>query len=266
MAGLRDGRLVVQEVGMSELSRVAGVVILAVVLASGCTVSVGTTPGAGPEATGAATADPPPGTGASRRADSPGPGNPAGRGYPEDVRLALRTVVEYWEGEFAEHGRDFTEVREVTAYEGRHGPRCGAERIAARNAAYCSGRADFIAYDTEWLGQSWTEIGDTFVYLVIGHEYGHAVQARLGLTSPLTVKSELQADCFAGAYLAATTEGGRLARGRADFEELFRGLGAVADRPGVRWFDTGAHGSALQRRTAFFTGYLTSSGGCTTAW
>lgn len=183
--------------------------------------------------------------------------------YQGDVDAALHTVVQYWQETFAAHQRTFQPVKRVVPYRGGNGPRCGQEQLSAKNAAYCTG-ADYIGYDDAWLAEQWRAIGDTFVYFVIGHEYGHAVQARLGLTAPFTIKSELQADCFAGAYLRGSVDAGRLALQDGDVDELFEGVAAVGDRDGVGWFDAGAHGSANQRRAAFFTGYLTSVKACTT--
>jgi predicted metalloprotease len=175
-------------------------------------------------------------------------------------------VVVFWGARFAETRRPFTPVRRIVPYHGDRGPTCGKERLSARNAAYCPA-LDLIGYDTDWVARMWTTIGDAFVYFLVGHEYGHAVQTRLGLTARFTITGELQADCFAGANLGRMVDDRRLAMERGDLEELFDSLGAVADQPGTGWFASGAHGSALQRRSAFFAGYVTSSvRACTTSW
>ncbi|MBO4210179.1 neutral zinc metallopeptidase [Micromonospora echinofusca] len=237
------------------------------------TVACTPRPTGSPAPTGPGTGDRPSASADPARTGRPGPSvdaprpstaGPPGTGtYEADIGTALRTVVAYWQERFAEEGRTFTPVRRVVAYSGTGGPQCGGKRVPARNAVYCGG-ADFIAYDSVWLRGYWRDIGDTFVYFLVGHEYGHAVQARLGLGSAYSIKNELQADCLAGAYLGGSVRDGRLSLEDGDVEELFRGLAAVADRPQTGWFDPGAHGSALQRRAAFFTGYLASAGACTT--
>lgn len=69
--------------------------------------------------------------------------------------------------------------------------------------------------------------GDTWPYLVIAHEWGHAIQDRLG--DSLTEKaSELQADCLAGAALFGAAADGELILETGDQKEL------AAGRPGPR--------------------------------
>ncbi|WP_432832423.1 neutral zinc metallopeptidase [Dactylosporangium sp. CA-092794] len=239
-----------------------GIVGLVLTLLAGCDpVQAGGEPsGPGPSTAppaGRTTAAAPTGHPTAAPASSPA------KTYQSDVQAALRTVAQYWQDEFAKHGRDFAAVRTFTPYRGAGGPRCGDEQVPAKNAAYCSG-PDYIAYDDEWLREEWSSMGDAFVYYVIGHEYGHAIQQRLGLTAPLTIKSELQADCFAGAYLGGSIADGRLDLDEGDLRELFDAVGSVADQPGVRWFATGAHGSAKQRQIAFFGGYFGTVRSCTT--
>ena len=41
----------------------------------------------------------------------------------------------------------------------------------------------------------------------MAHEYGHAIQARLGLDDQPTVVLEQQADCFAGSWIADIQKG-----------------------------------------------------------
>jgi predicted metalloprotease len=45
------------------------------------------------------------------------------------------------------------------------------------------------------------KIGDAFLFYLLGHEYAHGIQARLGITHQFGIEHELQADCMAGAYL-----------------------------------------------------------------
>ena len=77
----------------------------------------------------------------------------------------------------------------------------------AGNAFYCS-VGDFVAWDTQELFPRLTEQFGAFApALVLAHEWGHAVQARVGFDTYQTVYLEQQADCFAGAWAAHVAVG-----------------------------------------------------------
>ena len=88
---------------------------------------------------------------------------------------------------------------------------------------------------------------------VLAHEFGHAIQARSPQQERLTVLSELQADCFAGAWAAHVEEQGQLEAGDLD-EATFAVLGA-RDVPGTPFTDPRAHGTGFERTRAFSSGY-----------
>ena len=138
---------------------------------------------------------------------------------------------------------------------------CGTEEIGSDNAAYCS-KGDFIAYDVTWAEQAYDKIGDAFIYYLLGHEYAHGIQVRLGGQYQYTIEQELQADCMAGAMIGDSIKNGRLQLEDGDIQELKSGLIAVADQPGQPWFAEGAHGTAEQRTDAFFAGYNGSVDAC----
>ena len=91
-------------------------------------------------------------------------------------------------------------------------PGCGGERRTSYpeiedNAFYCPDE-DFIAFDDELL---FPRLDDDFgrytVAMVLAHEWGHAIQARLGSSLPGVI-TELQADCFAGSWMDRVRDGG----------------------------------------------------------
>jgi hypothetical protein len=115
--------------------------------------------------------------------------------------------------------------------------------------------------------------GDFAQAYVIAHEVGHHIQTQLGINSqvnqlsqqnpedanPLSVRLELQADCFAGVWAHSV-----YARGDLESGDIEEGLGAAAavgdDR--IQQAATGridpeswTHGSAEQRTRWFQTGY-----------
>jgi predicted metalloprotease len=68
---------------------------------------------------------------------------------------------------------------------------------ASFNAFYCP-RENFVAIDRALLGVLYPNLGNYAVAFVLGHEWGHAVQAQTSETSD--DMEELHADCLAGAW------------------------------------------------------------------
>ena len=128
----------------------------------------------------------------------------------------LKHLDKYWSAEFqAAYGREFEPITNGVRY-WRTGTdidenvTCGYDvsEVVVRNAFYvnCGEGGEFqdaIVYDDEQLFTEYNnDYGPLALGLVLAHEWGHAVQARTGESlSPLL--SELQADCYAGAWLLA---------------------------------------------------------------
>jgi len=190
---------------------------------------------------------------------------PDGTDTPEefaaDIDAARELADEYWDGVFRESGQTFSPVSRVIPYERDGEVDCGGQPLTRNNAAYCSA-GDFIAYDVNWAFDAFRKIGDAFIFYLLGHEYAHGIQARLGIQAQYTIQQELQADCMAGAYIGDLERRGRLSLQEGDADELEAGLAAVADAPGQPWFAEGAHGTAEQRTRAFANGYQDSLDPC----
>ena len=125
--------------------------------------------------------------------------------------------------------------------------------------------------------------GDFAQAYVLAHEIGHHVQHVLGINeqvrraqqadarqrNPLSVKLELQADCFAGVWAHSTSERKLLEAG--DVEEAMGAASAVGDDH-IQKMSRGSinpesftHGSSEQRMRWFNEGYRTGSpGACDT--
>ncbi|WP_323373778.1 neutral zinc metallopeptidase [Plantactinospora alkalitolerans] len=181
--------------------------------------------------------------------------------FEQDIQSAVRAAELYWSGEFREAGQRFQRVGRITAYERDGEIECGSQPLPRNNAVYCS-EGDFIAYDINWAVAAFRQIGDAFLYYLLGHEYAHGVQIRLGIRYEFTIEQELQADCMAGAYIGDSERAQALSVQDGDLDELAAGLRAVADDPGQPWFAEGAHGTAKQRTDAFFAGYRGSIEAC----
>jgi uncharacterized protein len=98
-------------------------------------------------------------------------------------------------------------------------------------------------------------VGDFAVAYMVAHEYGHQVQAELGLYDKYgdqlpTMAFELQADCYAGTWANSAYEENRLEDG--DVQEAIDAAQAVGD------FDASNpshHGTPEQRADAWNTGF-----------
>ena len=178
-----------------------------------------------------------------------------------DVRAAIEESERYWTEQLSKRGITFEPVRQVIPYTSAGEVTCGSEPMQSNNAAYCSA-GDFIAFDAAWAQQGYDKIGDAFIYYLLGHEYAHAIQVRLGGQYQYTIEQELQADCMAGAYIGDSSKSGGLTIEEGDIDELRQGLLAVGDDPTIPWFTPGAHGTAQQRTDAFFDGYERSLTAC----
>lgn len=185
------------------------------------------------------------------------------------IEATLEEVEAFWEDAYPEvYGGDF---RPVTGGFHPYGPttdvpRCGGplsyEEIA-QNAFYCPAE-DLIAWDTDNLTNDLLEeFGPFSLAIVIAHEYGHAVQARVPVVGP-TIATEQQADCFAGAFSAHVADGGTdtLAIDVADLDSAVAGFLSLRDAIGTRATDPAAHGSAFDRIGAFQDGFQRGAARC----
>jgi len=169
-----------------------------------------------------------------------------------DEQDAVNAVDSFWRRHFAElFGQPYRSPRVAGSYVGTDGPPCGGEPESVPfNAVYCR-PGDFVAWDDNLMAAGYSQIGDAWVYLIIAHEWGHAIQARLR-ADQVSVAAELQADCFAGATLFGAAERGLLRFERGDTQELQETLAAVADD--YPWTNESDHGDARERISAFNQG------------
>jgi predicted metalloprotease len=189
------------------------------------------------------------------------------RDYDNFMNAAFADIEEFWASELpAVFGIEFEPVQGIFAHYPERGdlPESCQGGVAyddvAQNAFYTT-CGDIIVYDDAQLLPSLVEqLGAAAVGVVAAHEYGHAVQARIGVLDQdlPTIITEQQADCFAGAWSA------HLARGESDTlsfgdREVKAGLVAmifVRDQPGdFSQIDGTGHGTAFDRVGAFQEGF-----------
>lgn len=180
--------------------------------------------------------------------------------FEDDIRAARTLTEEFWKQQFQRLGQTYRPVTDFIPYSGSSGPACGGEPSVPNNAFYCP-LGHFIAYDQGWMESLWNEMGDGSVYVIIPHEFGHAIQAQLQTGFELNVQAELQADCYAGGTLSSLVSSGALTTEEGDENELFVSLEAAGD-PTDDWLNPAAHGTAEQRQASFVSGYRGGVGAC----
>jgi uncharacterized protein len=181
-------------------------------------------------------------------------------GLADLLKFAASDIKTFWDTQLEDQGVSYVPPDSFSTYNGPIETGCGES--VPRNAFYCP--VDNDIYMDETLAEdALTGVGDFGPVFILAHEWGHSVQANLGvLNDPRIpgIQRELQADCFAGAYAANADERGLLEQG--DLDEAAQSLIAAGDPAGTPWYDPQAHGSAQQRLNAFEAGLQQGVGGC----
>ena len=211
-----------------------------------------------------------------RPSAGPAPAPPADDKQARFVSRVLLDTEQTWTEVFAQNGGQYRKPK-LDIFSGAYPTACG-QGVAASGPFYCP--ADEKIYiDLDFyrmLEQRFHAPGDFAQAYVIAHEVGHHVQKLLGITTKtdqarrnmsegdynrLSVRIELQADCFAGVW------GNRLANGRSaikldpgDVDEALRAATAIGDDTlqkqtrGTVVPDSFTHGTSAQRVTWFKRG------------
>jgi predicted metalloprotease len=197
--------------------------------------------------------------------------------YDDFLKASLADVQDYWRETYpAVYGSPFPELQGGiwASYPGRTGEipdGCsGPEDYPAQGNAFYCGNGDYIAYDDYDLIPSLVnDYGESAVGVVFAHEFGHAIQERVGALGPEvpTVYFEQQADCFAGAWTAhvARGESDTLTFGDTDIKAGLSAMVAVKDglsESGEDVFSQSGHGNAFDRVGAFENGFKGSAEAC----
>jgi uncharacterized protein len=203
---------------------------------------------------------------------------PAGEDPQRDLKdfsvYVFEDVQRTWAGTFRDAGRPYDHA-ELVLYSGAvQTDGCGSATSAV-GPFYCPGDKR-VYLDLSFYEDMRRELGapgDFAWAYVIAHEMGHHVQQQLGTSdrvdretreSPddaneLSVRLELQADCYAGVWGSTVFKQGDLEEG--DLQEAFRAAAAVGDdrlqrqATGTVNPDTFTHGTSEQRRRWFDAGY-----------
>jgi predicted metalloprotease len=193
----------------------------------------------------------------------------------EFVSVVLADTEDTWSEQFRNLGATYEEPR-LVLFSGAVDSACGFAQ-SAMGPFYCPGDRK-VYLDLSFLDElerRFQAPGDFAAAYVIAHEVGHHVQNVLGImdkvdqvrsrvstteANALSVRIELQADCFAGVW-ARNADRARSILEAGDLEEGLGAAAAVGDdrlqRQGQGYVvpDSFTHGSSEQRMRWFETGY-----------
>ena len=213
--------------------------------------------------------------GAGPQATAPTPAASANDPQVDFVRAILGETEDVWGAYFRNTGRTYVRPR-LVLFSGQVASACGFASSAS-GPFYCPGDQK-VYIDLSFYRQLATEFGapgDFARAYVIAHEVGHHVQNLLGITDKadqaeqaagrvganrVSVRLELQADCFAGVW-AAQANNARKILEPGDLEQGLKAASSVGDdtlqkrEQGTVVPDSFTHGTSAQRVGWFRRGF-----------
>lgn len=208
---------------------------------------------------------------------SPAQAPPANDTMARFVSTVLADTEDVWGDIFRQGGSQYQDPK-LVLFRGAVGTACGTGQ-SAMGPFYCPG--DHKVYiDLSFYDQLKNQLGapgDFAQAYVIAHEVGHHVQNLLGISGKvdqmrsrvskveynrLSVKLELQADCFAGVW-AHHAQNARQILEQGDVEEAMNAAAKIGDdalqraQTGQVVPDSFTHGTSAQRQRWFMTGLQT---------
>ena len=210
---------------------------------------------------------------------APASGQPVSDEMGRFVATVLADTEDVWRGIFRQGQASYQEPK-LVLFRGAVGTACGTGQ-SAMGPFYCPGDQK-VYIDLSFFEQLRTQLGapgDFAQAYVIAHEVGHHVQNLLGISGQvdqmrgrvsqaeynrLSVKLELQADCFAGVW-AHHAHNQRNILEQGDIEEAMHAAAQIGDdalqraQTGQVVPDSFTHGSSAQRQRWFQTGVQSGS-------
>jgi predicted metalloprotease len=193
----------------------------------------------------------------------------------QDCRIVgvVNNVQKFWDGVFNRSGRQYP-YADTVFFTDQVQSGCGVADSQV-GPFYCP-RDQLVYIDLDFFDELQSRFGAggaPFAQAyVVAHEYGHHVQNQLGVLERIgndrqgpesrAVRSELQADCYAGVWAANAVETGVIEQlTQADINEGLDAATAIGDdriqerTQGQVNPETWTHGSSEQRRRWFSRGY-----------
>ncbi|MCO5073984.1 MAG: zinc metallopeptidase [Rhizobiaceae bacterium] len=215
-----------------------------------------------------------PGGGGQVTQSSPETGTPASDEMTQFVSTVLAETEDVWNGVFQAEGLNYQEPK-LVLFADQIRSACGFASSAS-GPFYCPGDQK-VYLDTSFFDQLERQFGasgDFAQAYVIAHEVGHHVQNLTGIlpkfnemrqsmneveANQLSMRVELQADCFAGVWGHFTAQKGLLEKG--DAQEALNAAKQIGDdtlqkrTQGYVVPESFNHGTSAQRQTWFARGF-----------
>jgi len=199
--------------------------------------------------------------------------------YASLVSVVLKDTEDIWSENLAKYGIRYHEPK-LVMYRGSTTSGCGTAQ-SAMGPFYCS-QDQKIYVDLGFFDElryKFGAKGDFAQAYVIAHEVAHHVQNELGIlpkvhkaqrgaskkrANAISVKTELQADCFSGVWAGLDEQKNHILQ-RGDIDEALNAASQIGDdtlqkkAQGYTVPDSFTHGTSKQRREWFYRGFQSKS-------
>jgi predicted metalloprotease len=164
------------------------------------------------------------------------------------IDLVVSDIDAFWAEQFANAGLTYTSPT-LRSIDGPMTTSCGEIDASFSPGAYCAADQT-VYYSTAWAPND--PAAEILWWTVLSHEWGHHIQWQVDTGVTTVLDAELQADCFAGAYMSHAE-----AVGLVSPEAVSMAL-SLTQSAGDVWFflpdDAPEHGNKAERALSFMKG------------